>query len=132
MKKFPLAILCLVATLLSASARQSATTTAATSESTPELRQKTFAKVWETVRDKFFDPNFNGVDWNKVRERYAPQVAAVKTNAELYDLLNRMVGELKVSHMEVVAPESLNTPLASRARPKASSSRDTASRPILR
>jgi carboxyl-terminal processing protease len=108
MKKFSLATLCLFAALASATARQSASTASTNPvihESTSEVRQKTFEKVWEITRDKFFDPNFNGVDWNKVRERYAPQVAAVKTDAELYDLLNRMVGELKVSHMQIVTPD---------------------------
>jgi C-terminal peptidase prc len=56
------------------------------------------------VRDKFFDPNFNGVDWNKARERYAPRVASVKTDAELYDLLNDMLGELHTSHSLVFSP----------------------------
>jgi carboxyl-terminal processing protease len=76
-------------------------------ESTPELRRKTFQKAWETVRDKFYDPNFNGVDWNKVRERYSPLVDAVKTDAELYELLNKMLAELKVSHMSVITPGAL-------------------------
>ncbi|MFL6228703.1 MAG: S41 family peptidase [Pyrinomonadaceae bacterium] len=108
MKKFSLAILCLVAAVSTAAARQSASpapANAAARESTPDIRQNTFEKVWEIVRDRFFDPNFNGVDWNKVRERYAPQVAAVKSDAELYDVLNRMVGELKVSHIEIVTPD---------------------------
>ncbi|MDT7603495.1 MAG: carboxyl-terminal processing protease [Acidobacteriota bacterium] len=108
MKKFFLAILCLVAASSTAVAQQSALpapANPAAHESTTKVRQKTFEKVWMITRDKFFDPNFNGVDWNKVHERYAPQVAAVKTDAELYDLLNRMVGELKFSHMEIVTPD---------------------------
>lgn len=72
-----------------------------------ELRRKTFQKVWKVVRDEFYDPHFNGVDWNKARERYAPQVAAAKTDAELYELLNRMLSELKVSHMAVIPPDRL-------------------------
>lgn len=76
-------------------------------ESTPELRRKTFQMAWETVRDKFYDPNFNGVDWNKVHERYSPLVDAAKTDAELYGLLNRMLAELKVSHMGVITPEGI-------------------------
>ena len=42
-------------------------------ESTPQIRRKTFEKVWRTVNDKFFDANFNGVDWRKMRERYKPR-----------------------------------------------------------
>jgi carboxyl-terminal processing protease len=76
-------------------------------ESSPQIRQKTFEKVWETVNEKYFDPKFNGIDWRAVRERYAPQVAKAKTDAEFYVLLNRMLGELKVSHMEIWSPETL-------------------------
>ncbi|MFL6257520.1 MAG: S41 family peptidase [Pyrinomonadaceae bacterium] len=72
-----------------------------------ELRRKTFEKAWEIVRDKFYDPSFNGVDWNRTRERYAPLVAAAQTDAELYELLKRMLSELKVSHMGVVTPDAL-------------------------
>ncbi|MFL6208220.1 MAG: S41 family peptidase [Pyrinomonadaceae bacterium] len=105
MKRFCYAVLCLAAALTVAAAQQP--TAPATRESTPAVRQQTFVKVWETVRDKFFDPNFNGVDWLKVREHYAPLVAAVKTDAELYDVLNKMLGELHVSHMEIITPDEM-------------------------
>lgn len=114
MKKFTLAILCLAATLSNvstANARQTAapasTSPAAVQQSSREVRQKTFEKVWKIVRERFFDPNFNGVDWNKAHDRYAPLLAAVASDAEFYTLLNRMVGELKVSHMQIVPPEAI-------------------------
>jgi carboxyl-terminal processing protease len=111
MRTFFLAALCLFAAAVTTAARQPAPTPSpaqsAARESTPELRRKTFQKAWETVRDKFYDPNFNGVDWNKVRERYSPLVDGVKTDAELYELLNKMLAELKVSHMGVVTPGAL-------------------------
>jgi carboxyl-terminal processing protease len=93
---FLLAVICLAAVPYQVAGQQAA-----------QVRQKTFEKVWRTVNEKYFDPNFGGLDWRAVRERYAPQVAAVKTDAELYKLLNRMLGELKVSHMQVVTPEQL-------------------------
>ncbi|MBV9924402.1 MAG: PDZ domain-containing protein [Acidobacteria bacterium] len=100
-------LLCTILILLSAHAAAAAQTPAKKPDAAAELRRKTFEKVWETVRDKFYDPNFNGVDWGEVRERYAPQVAAVKTDAELYDLLRKMLSELKVSHMGVITPDAL-------------------------
>ncbi len=72
------------------------------------LRRKTFEKVWRTINDKFFDSNFNGVDWKKVRQRFAPRAERVKTDAELYALLNEMLGELKVSHMGILTPDTLS------------------------
>ncbi|MEA2733330.1 MAG: Tricorn protease domain, partial [Acetobacteraceae bacterium] len=29
---------------------------------------ETFEGVWQTVRDRFYDPNLNGLDWSAVRE----------------------------------------------------------------
>ena len=78
-------------------------------ESTPEVRQKTFEIVWQTVKDKHFDPNFNGVNWDAVRLNYAPLVAAVKSDNELYSVLNKMLGELKQSHFSVIPPSALMT-----------------------
>jgi carboxyl-terminal processing protease len=74
-------------------------------ENTPEVRQKTFEKVWKTVNEKYFDPTFGGVNWKEVHERYTPQIAAAKTDAEFYDILAKMLGELHTSHLEVIRPE---------------------------
>ena len=103
MKKFATALLFLFV----AHAAVAAQVSSKKGDDAATLRRKTFEKAWEIVRDEFYDPSFNGVDWNKTRERYAPQVAAAKTDAELYELLNRMLSELKVSHMGVVTPDTL-------------------------
>src|SRR5689334_11036016 len=67
----------------------------------PQTRQKTFDVVWKTVNGKFYDPKFGGVDWANVRERYQLQVANVKTDDEFYELLEKMLKELRVSHLGI-------------------------------
>src|SRR6476619_6836237 len=79
---------------------------AAQSTIKPDVKNKTFEKVWRTVNEKFFDPNFNGVNWKDVHDRYSPLVVSSKSDAEFYGLLNKMLGELKTSHMEIYTPES--------------------------
>lgn len=74
-------------------------------ERSPQLRRKTFDVVWRTVNEKYFDPNFGGLDWKKVRERYAPQVETAKTDDDFYDLLNKMLSEFHISHLGVASPE---------------------------
>ncbi len=76
-------------------------------EASPGLRQKTFEVVWRTVKETHFDPNFGGVDWNKVRDQYAPQVAAANNDRDFYKLLNKMLSELRLSHFEVISPQAL-------------------------
>ena len=72
-----------------------------------EMRQETFDIVWRTVKEKHFDPTLGGVDWDKVREQYAPLSAAAKSNDEFYAVLRRMLGELHQSHFNIIPPEAI-------------------------
>lgn len=76
-------------------------------ENRGEIRRQTFEIVWRTVKEKHFDPAMGGVDWDKARETYAPRVAAVKSDRELYPLLQEMLGLLRQSHFNISPPESL-------------------------
>ena len=76
-------------------------------ESSAKLRQDTFELVWQTVNKSFYDPNFNGIDWKAVHDRYAPRVAATTSDTQLYALLQLMVNELHQSHFWVIAPEAI-------------------------
>jgi carboxyl-terminal processing protease len=69
-------------------------------------RQKAFERVWLRVKEVHYDANFNGVDWDAVRQRYAPKVASAKTDAAFYELLSKMLGELKQSHYAIVPPDT--------------------------
>ena len=72
-----------------------------------ELRQETFDMVWRTVKEKHFDPTLGGLDWNKVREQYAPLAAGAKSNGEFYGVLRQMLGELHQSHFNIIPPEAI-------------------------
>ncbi|MEO1691907.1 MAG: S41 family peptidase [Cyanobacteria bacterium J06631_6] len=67
------------------------------SRASPDSAQ-VFESVWSTVEANFFDPNFNGVDWQKMRSQYQPQAARAKSTQELAEVINRMLGELNTSH----------------------------------
>jgi carboxyl-terminal processing protease len=82
-----------------------------------DVRQESFDIVWRTVKEKHFDPTFGGVDWDHVREQYAPRVAAVKSDTELYQLLQQMLGELHQSHFAIIPPEAA-TPTESKESPE--------------
>jgi carboxyl-terminal processing protease len=76
-------------------------------ESSADVRRQTFDIVWRTVKEKHFDPTLGGVDWDKVREQYAPRVETVKSDRELYRLLQQMLGELHQSHFAIIPPEAV-------------------------
>lgn len=71
-----------------------------------KIRLKTFEKVWSTVNEKHFDPDFGGVDWKKVGEEYKPKAVEAKTDEEFYAVLQQMLGELNQSHFGIVPPNS--------------------------
>lgn len=98
MRRLPFLILLLIAAAITAAAQSRP-------QNTPELRKKTFEKAWKTVDKNFYDPKFNGVDWKAVKKQYEPLISAAKSDVEFYDLMKRMLRELKVSHMDLIVPE---------------------------
>jgi tricorn protease len=58
-----------------------------------------FDETWAGVEENFYDENFHGVNWKKIRERYRQFVPKVNTRADLRLMLNDMLGELNSSHM---------------------------------
>ena len=58
----------------------------------------TFESVWQTVRDRFYDPRHNGLDWLAVRERYLPDVQRATSQNSLARVINTMLSELHASH----------------------------------
>ncbi len=60
-----------------------------------------FDQVWETVNENFYDPNFNGVDWQAMRSKYEPQVRHAQSSEEVAAVINQMLSELKTSHTQL-------------------------------
>ncbi|QPF76446.1 peptidase S41 [Roseateles sp. DAIF2] len=69
-----------------------------------EWRQM-FHDAWRMQRDFFYDKALHGVDWNAMRDKYAPLVERVTERGELSDLLQQLVGELSLLHSQVIAPD---------------------------
>jgi carboxyl-terminal processing protease len=65
---------------------------------------KLFDEVWRTVRDKFYDRDLHGLDWNAVGDKYRPQAVAARNERELADVINAMLAELKASHLGYYTP----------------------------
>jgi carboxyl-terminal processing protease len=57
-----------------------------------------FEEVWETVREHFYDPNYNGVDWDAAKVRYEPLARGASSIDGLSPIINRMLSELETSH----------------------------------
>lgn len=60
--------------------------------------QQVFEETWAQVNENYYDENFHGIDWNKMKSRYQQYVAHVNNRNDLRTLLNDLLGELNSSH----------------------------------
>jgi tricorn protease len=80
---------------------------AVTGETDVDFQQEkmaVFEQAWAGQRDGFWQPHFNGADWNAVRKTYAPLIEACHTPDEMRAILRMMIGELNSSHSGVSSP----------------------------
>ena len=87
--------------------RREARPLAVTAEFTTDFatdKFEVFREAWTLLRDNFFDPAFNGVNWEGSRERYGPLVAASATPDEMRRVMSLMIGELNASHLGLSGP----------------------------
>ena len=78
--------------------------TRASSSLTPAERVEIFEEVWRTINDEYYDPTFNGVDWQDVRTRYRPRFEAAASDWEFYGLFEIMLSELRDGHTSLIPP----------------------------
>lgn len=71
----------------------------------PPDRVAVFEKIWKDVDEHYYDPEFGGVNWKEVREKYLPLVQAVKDDKDFYALMDRMTGELHDAHTRFSSPQ---------------------------
>ncbi|MHB8284759.1 MAG: S41 family peptidase [Caulobacteraceae bacterium] len=65
-----------------------------------------FDKVWSVVDENFYDPTFHGVDWKAEGARYRAELTEVRDDRTFLILMNKMLRELKVSHVDLDPPDS--------------------------
>ena len=69
---------------------------------TPEQRQlnlESFDMVWTTIRDKHWDPELGGLDWDAVKAELRPRMVTATTMGEARGILNTLINRLEVSHL---------------------------------
>ena len=97
--------LCLVCsfTLSTSSAGCSARVVAV--ETTRAERLAVFDDVWETIRERYYDPELHGVDWDALRAELRPLATEASDESELYAVLRRLTASLRDAHTRVYTPE---------------------------
>jgi Tol biopolymer transport system component/C-terminal processing protease CtpA/Prc len=70
-------------------------------------RNVVFEEAWSELNRNFWNPEFNGKNWPKLREEWAPYAAGARTPDELRRDINLLIGELNSSHSGIGPPRSL-------------------------
>src|SRR5579872_3111480 len=74
-------------------------------DSTPSAHQldlDSFEKVWTTIRDKHWEKNPAGLDWQKIHDEYRPRMEQAKTRDEARDVMREMLARLKETHFGIL------------------------------
>ncbi|HET6973937.1 MAG TPA: S41 family peptidase [Pyrinomonadaceae bacterium] len=102
-----LAVLCLFVSPLALPTSRAARNddSSLVSTATPEGRLAVFDDLWETIEDHYYDPGFNGVDWQAKRALFRPAAAKASSTHEFYELLRQMIASLRDAHTRVYAPD---------------------------
>lgn len=58
-----------------------------------------FYETWANVEENFYNADFHGTNWSKVRDDYARYLPYINNRGDLRVLLNDMLGELNSSHL---------------------------------
>ncbi len=54
--------------------------------------------MWKQVKDKFYDANLHGVDWEGYGEHYRRFLPYINNNTDFAELMSEILGELNASH----------------------------------
>ena len=87
-----------------------------------------YFEAWRQMRDFFFSPTMNGIDWKAMRDKYAALLPFVNHRNDLTYLLGELIGELNNGHTYVGGGERPDTPRIKLGLLGAEFSRDPATR----
>src|SRR5579863_2286465 len=75
---------------------------------TPQQRQlniQSFEYVWTVIRDKHWQTNPGGLDWQAIHDEFRPKIEAADSMDAARDVLNQMIGRLHQTHFGIVPAE---------------------------
>jgi tricorn protease len=87
-----------------------------------------YNEAWRHMRDFFYAPNMNGVDWKAMRDKYAALVPFVNHRNDLTYLIGELIAELNNGHAYTGGGERPDTPRIKLGLLGAELSRDPASK----
>lgn len=64
-----------------------------------EEANQIFEEAWNTIQDRFYDPNHHGQNWTSLKNTYKPLALKASTREDFKYIFNIMLGQINASHM---------------------------------
>jgi carboxyl-terminal processing protease len=97
--------LTVIATLAITIALARCATTSKEHSLSPDERQRnveSFEYIWSTIRDKHYDPEFGGIDWQAVHDELRPKIEQASTMDEARIIMHEMISRLNLTHFNII------------------------------
>lgn len=66
---------------------------------------ESFDQAWTTVRDMYWDPKMNGIDWDGARAELRPKVAKAQSHSQAREIIEDLLARLGHSHVGIIPAE---------------------------
>lgn len=63
-----------------------------------EQRAYLFDHIWNQTKEKLYDPDMNGADWDRLYTTYKAYLPYINNNHDFAEMASELLGELNVSH----------------------------------
>jgi carboxyl-terminal processing protease len=70
-------------------------------------REQLFGQVWGLVNERYVYEDYRGVDWNALRDEFAPRVAQAASSDAFYGLMRELIGRLGDEHSRFASPQEV-------------------------
>ena len=66
-----------------------------------QLNIESFEKVWSTIRDKHWEKNPGGLDWQAIHEEYRPKIEQATSTEQARQVMRDMIARLHETHFAI-------------------------------
>jgi carboxyl-terminal processing protease len=73
-----------------------------------QLNIASFEKIWTTIRDKHWEKNPGGLDWQAVHAEFRPKMEAAQTQEQSLAVMRAMLDRLKQTHFAIFSATVYN------------------------
>lgn len=77
-----------------------------------QLNIESFEKVWTTIRDKHWERNPGGLDWQAIHAEYRPKIEQAASTEQARQVMRDMLARLHQTHFAIFREMSMKTSAA--------------------